>query len=136
MCFDFVNKAPELSAVLPEPLRTSFEAALAQGKTAKIVYARHIGWHVRSFDNGKQPETATAAAEDARGAKGRGLFTLRPFVPFDPKDLPPRAWLYGRHYQRLTVSATIAPGGFGKTTLVMVEAVAMATCRNLLGEQP
>ena len=34
------------------------------------------------------------------------------------------------------MSATVAPGGFGKTTLCMVEAVAMATARNLLGEQP
>src|SRR5262249_17483423 len=51
MCCDFVNKAPELSAVLPEPLRASFEAALTQGKAAKIIYARHIGWHVRSFHN-------------------------------------------------------------------------------------
>jgi AAA domain len=51
MCYDFINKAPELSAVLGEPLRASFEAALAQGKTAKIVYAKHIGWHVRSFHN-------------------------------------------------------------------------------------
>src|SRR5262249_12870699 len=61
MCYDFVNKAPELSAVLPEPLRASFEAALAQGKTAKIVYASHIGWHVRSFRN--------AAAEAGKSAE-------------------------------------------------------------------
>lgn len=63
-------------------------------------------------------------------------FSIRPFVPFDLATLPPRQWLYGRHYQRRTVSATIAPGGFGKTTLGMVEAVAMSTCRNLLNEQP
>jgi RecA-family ATPase len=136
MCCDFVGKAPELSAVLPEPLRTSFETALAAGKTAKIVYAKHIGWHVRSFGSGKQDEAPVRDGGNKPGGKRHGLFTLCPFVPFDPKDLPPRAWLYGRHYQRRTVSATIAPGGFGKTTLVMVEAVAMATCRNLLGEQP
>src|SRR5262249_5283391 len=33
-------------------------------------------------------------------------------------------------------TATAAPGGFGKTSLCMVEAVAMATGRKLLGEQP
>jgi AAA domain len=64
MCCDFVSKAPELSAVLPEPLRTSFEAALAQGKTAKIVYARHIGWHVRSFHNAAA-ETQKPAEKDS-----------------------------------------------------------------------
>ena len=57
-------------------------------------------------------------------------------MPIDEASLPPRQWLYGRHYQRRTVSATVAPGGFGKTTLCMVEAVAMATARNLLEEQP
>jgi hypothetical protein len=62
--------------------------------------------------------------------------SLQPFVPFDLASLPPREWLYGQHYQRRTVSATVAPGGFGKTTLCMVEAVAMATARDLLGEQP
>ena len=61
---------------------------------------------------------------------------LRAFVPIDPATLPPRAWLYGRHYQRRTVGVTASPGGSGKTSLVMVEAVAMATIRNLLGEQP
>jgi hypothetical protein len=33
-------------------------------------------------------------------------------------------------------SATISPGGGGKTTLGLVEAVTMATAHNLLGEQP
>jgi hypothetical protein len=44
--------------------------------------------------------------------------------------------VYGRYYQRGTVCATVAPGGFGKTTLALTEAIAMATARNLLGEQP
>ena len=38
------------------------------------------------------------------------------------------------HYQRRTVSGTVAPGGTGKSSLVMVEAIAMATGRDLLGE--
>jgi RecA-family ATPase len=48
--------------------------------------------------------------------------------------IPPRAFLFGRHYQRRTVSGTVAPGGTGKSSLVMVEAIAMATGRDLLGE--
>ena len=61
---------------------------------------------------------------------------LRWFTPVDIRSLPPRRWLYGRHYQRGVVSATVAPGGTGKTSLVMVDAVAMATGRNLLGSSP
>ena len=64
------------------------------------------------------------------------MLVLRPFVPFDPATLPPRAWLYAKHYQRRTVSLTAGPGGMGKSSLVLVECVAMATARNLLGEQP
>jgi AAA domain len=63
-------------------------------------------------------------------------FVLRPFVPFDPAKLPPRQFLFGKHYQRRTVGGTVAPGGTGKSTLEMVEGVSMATQRNLLGEQP
>jgi RecA-family ATPase len=141
MCADFISSLhPELCVLLPDELRAKFEAAIAAGKTPKVVYARHIGWHVRSFENnGPNPASnsqAEASEQKPKAEKISAPFTLRPFVPFDPASLPPRQWLYGRHYQRRTVSGTVAPGGFGKTTLCMVEAVAMATCRNLLGEQP
>jgi AAA domain/Bifunctional DNA primase/polymerase, N-terminal len=66
----------------------------------------------------------------------RRVLQLRPFIPFDISKLPPRTWLYAKHYQRRTVSLTAGPGGMGKSSLTMVEAVAMCTLRNLLGEQP
>jgi AAA domain len=52
-----------------------------------------------------------------------------PFVWRHPSKIPQRQWLYGKHY----ISATFAPGGLGKTSLDLVEAVAMATGRPLLG---
>lgn len=55
-----------------------------------------------------------------------------PFTWQDPKLLPQRQWLYGGHYIRKFISATIAPGGRGKSSLVLVEAIAMASGRNLL----
>jgi hypothetical protein len=60
----------------------------------------------------------------------------KPFSCFDFTQIPQREWLYGHHYMRGIASATISPGGGGKTTLGLVEAVSMATVRNLLGEQP
>lgn len=57
-----------------------------------------------------------------------------PFEWVDPCDLPKRQWLYGRHLIRKYVSITIAPGGLGKSSLVLVEALAMASGRGLLGE--
>jgi hypothetical protein len=44
--------------------------------------------------------------------------------------------MYGFHYIRQFVSTTIAPGGLGKSSLTLVEALAMATQRNLLGVMP
>jgi hypothetical protein len=57
-----------------------------------------------------------------------------PFSWVDPALIPPRPWLYGRHYLRKQVSVTVAPGGLGKSSLGIVEAVAMASGRPLLGE--
>jgi RecA-family ATPase len=60
----------------------------------------------------------------------------KPFVAFDEASLPRREWMYAKHYQRGQVTVTIGPGGAGKSSLDMVEAIAMAAGRNLLGEQP
>jgi RecA-family ATPase len=49
-----------------------------------------------------------------------------PYIPPEPADIPKRQWLYGVHYMRGVVTATVAPGGFGKTTLSLFEAVTMA----------
>ncbi|NUJ80293.1 AAA family ATPase [Methylocystis sp. FS] len=56
-----------------------------------------------------------------------------PFVWRDPSTIPTRQWLYGRRLIRKFVSATVAPGGVGKSTLGDAEAVAMTTGRPLLG---
>ena len=52
----------------------------------------------------------------------------------DPATLPPRPWVYGRHLIRKQVSVTVAPGGVGKSSLTIVEALAMASGRQLLDE--
>ncbi|MHA3915695.1 AAA family ATPase [Halovulum sp. GXIMD14793] len=56
------------------------------------------------------------------------------FVWRDPSTLPPRPWLYGRHLIRKQVSVTVAPGGVGKSSLTICEALAMASGRELLGD--
>src|SRR5580704_1792722 len=59
-------------------------------------------------------------------------FTARPYVWRDPRTIPPRQWLHTGHYIRGFVSATIAPGGLGKSSLQLVEAIGMAAGRDLL----
>ncbi len=57
-----------------------------------------------------------------------------PFVWVDPKSIPPRPWVYGHHMIRKQVSVTVAPGGVGKSSLTLVEALALVTGRELLDE--
>lgn len=57
----------------------------------------------------------------------------RPFVYRDPATIPVRPWLYGRHIMRGVVTAVVAPGGVGKTTLLFGTALALVTGRNILG---
>ena len=55
------------------------------------------------------------------------------FSAADMRAVEPRRWLYGKHLIRGYVSATVSPGGVGKTTLELTEAIALATGRDLLG---
>jgi AAA domain-containing protein len=59
-----------------------------------------------------------------------------PFAWRHPKLIPPRCWLYGRHYVRKNITCTIAVGGVGKTSMAIVEALAMVSMKPLLGVQP
>lgn len=59
-----------------------------------------------------------------------------PFTWIDPKTLPRREFAYGTHLIRKFVSVTSSPGGLGKTSLSIAEALAMATGRPLLGVKP
>jgi len=54
----------------------------------------------------------------------------------DPATIPPREFLYGRHYIRRAIGATIAGGGRGKTTLAVFEAVTMAAGFDLVTREP
>jgi hypothetical protein len=77
------------------------------------------------------PGASVAAAEPIAD------IAVSPFVLGDPALIEPRFWLSsGRHQSRKFVSMTAAPGGLGKSSLVLTEAVAFATGKNLLGEQP
>jgi len=56
--------------------------------------------------------------------------------PFDLGDvlqIPKREFVYGNHLIRKFISVTTAPGGIGKTALTLVEAIAMASGKPLLG---
>jgi len=59
-----------------------------------------------------------------------------PYVWVDATKIPPRDILYGKHYFRKFLSATVSPGGIGKSSNAIVEALAMVTGEPLVGEPP
>ena len=52
----------------------------------------------------------------------------------DQEPIPPRQWLLGNVICRRFVSSLLADGGTGKTALRVAQALALATGRNLTGE--
>jgi RecA-family ATPase len=123
---------------LPMEFHTQWAAILAEGRRPTIM-RNGAGWHVRRAKEAGERTNDGAAdpgKEEAPQSGPSAPFVLRAFVPFDPAALPPRQFLFGKHYQRRTTGGTVAPGGTGKSSLEMVEGVSMATGRNLLGEEP
>ena len=93
----------------------------------------------REDDHEGEPEAEGAAESDVEG-DARPADSIPPkrppslFTWIDPSLIPPREWLYGRHMLRQQVSVTVAPGGIGKSSNGIVEALAMVTGRPLTGE--
>jgi len=82
------------------------------------------------------PERILPINQDApKPGRPVGQF-VRSFIWRDPATMPRRQFPYGRHLIRKFVSATFAPGGVGKSSLVMGEAQAMASGKPLLGIKP
>lgn len=64
------------------------------------------------------------------------VFTPTEYVWRDPAMIEPRRFIYGKSHIRGFVTATVAPGGVGKSSLALVDALAMSTGRNLIGAHP
>ncbi len=60
-------------------------------------------------------------------------FQAKRFEWKEPATFPRRRWIYGHHLIRKFFSCTFAPGGVGKTNLVLAEAISLAIGRSLLG---
>jgi len=63
-------------------------------------------------------------------------FKIKPYRCPPAKDIPPRPWVYRKHYLRLAVSATIAAPGRCKTTYKIIDAFSGAVGKNLITGEP
>lgn len=68
--------------------------------------------------------------------RARGSISATPYAFPAASSIPKRESLYGGHYVRQFVSTTVAPSKVGKSSLEIVEALAMASGKPLLGVQP
>jgi hypothetical protein len=59
-----------------------------------------------------------------------------PYVFKDPATIPQRDWVYGHLLLRKFVTSTVSPGGTGKSSLIVCEALAMVSGKPLLGVTP
>lgn len=85
---------------------------------------------------GESAGEAVVVAHQNPAIDRSGIIHPTAFQWRDPCLIPPREWLYGTHLIRKFVSATIAPGGVGKSTLVLTDGIALASGRALLGTKP
>lgn len=77
---------------------------------------------------------ADAAHHFSPNAANPTAISATPYPWHEPEDIPVRPWVYGRLLIRQAVSVTVAPGGVGKTSLLVAEALAMASGRSFLDE--
>jgi hypothetical protein len=86
-------------------------------------------WFDHSANDNSVEGNALAVAQ-------KPLLKASPYRFPDPTKIPRREWLYGQHYIREFLSVTVAPGGLGKSSLIIAEALAMASGKSLLGVKP
>ena len=136
MCVDLINKDHTLAPCLPTALWERFQEIIADRQEAQV--ARNgAGLHVRVLQvNGQDKAEAGDRPRRGTGRRGRrGSSASSRSKPFDTDPAAPaisvRAPLSAGDGERHRCA-----GGLGKTSIGMVEAVAMATARNLLDEQP
>ena len=134
MCFDLINKAPELSAMLPDNLRGPFEAAQAAGKRATIVYAKHIGWHVRGLDNKKGEQARAAPADDGSPAGEAPKAKPSGWNYFDSTEIRPQHWLVKQLLPETGVGIVSGQWGSFKTTAALDLSVAVMTGQAFAGQ--
>ena len=80
-----------------------------------------------------QAAFAVATAQNRAAILGVGL---TPFNGFDPKNYGPRPFLYGTSIISGYITVLAAPGGQGKTSVLIVDILALCSGRNLIGEAP
>lgn len=87
-------------------------------------------------DTEAEPEDEPAPIGVGAVVPASGAFHATAFRWIDPATLPRREFAFGTHYIRKYVSVTVSPGGLGKTSNSIVEALSMVSGLPLAGVKP
>jgi hypothetical protein len=122
--------------LLPDNLKALWREIEQRGGSPELYKKRGLGrgeWSVKDTGPAKEIPTGDPPPRQEKASKYPRLEFIR---ASDLSSIPPREFYLGKQYQRGAVSGTMAPGGRGKSSLVLVEAVAMAIGRKLLNDDP
>jgi hypothetical protein len=138
---------PELVlGILTDPQYEISERALEFGDRAEEYARKEIERAMRKIAAAKAKEldedfdepidTNAGGDDEDTTPTPRKTIIPTPYVWIDPKKIPRREWIYKPFYIRKFAGSTVATGGAGKSSLLLVESVAMASGKNLLGVEP
>lgn len=89
----------------------------------------------RGLQKAREAEPEEANKQEDKPEEEQAI-RATPFSWIDPKTIPRREFAFGTHYIRKYVSVTVSPGGLGKTSNSIVEALSMASGKALVGTKP
>ena len=105
------------------------------GKVVELPGLAHKGDVSDYLDANTIDDLIAVCESENESTDGYKAIRASEFTASAMRSVQPRKWLYGRHLIEGYVSATVSAGGAGKTTLELIEAVAMASGRDLIGAQ-
>lgn len=88
------------------------------------------------LDGGGTVDELARLMEIEQPLTNQNVIYATPYAWKNPEQIARRDWLYGYLLVRKFVTATIAPGGIGKSSLIAVEALAKVSGKGLLGVSP
>jgi hypothetical protein len=125
-----------------DPIDEVVSAVLAATQAA----ARNLNWNWKREERAirkmcetwqaKHPEQNKPNGDTNQKKQEQAPPLLQPYVWRPFSEIPRRQWLHAGHYIREQVVMTVAPGGFGKTSLILCNVLEMVTGRGLIGPAP
>jgi hypothetical protein len=100
---------------------------------AELIQGGRKKWDKPDIENSTQPNAGPTGGTGQSPPSAASPIIATPYIWTEPEKIPKRDFLYGRRLLRKFLTATVAPGGVGKSTLEITEALAMVSCRPLLG---